>query len=262
MIKRVLLAFQFLTIIPFRDVGVCTEKELGSATTFFPLIGLIEGILFAIASIPLLRLLPSEIATAFIVLLIVVMNGGLHLDGLADTFDAIASRGNKDKKLAIMKDSSIGPIGVVSIVIAILFNYLMLNAILNAREDIHAITLIIMPLATRWAMVCAIYYSRPAKNEGLGRLFIEHTGNREFITATAMTIGFVLLVSALTSHINHFLFFCVIAFPILYIVSIIAVWSLNRQFNGLTGDSFGAINEIQRVIFLLITVIWSRHYIS
>lgn len=261
--KKILLALQFLTIIPLRIKGRTSEEEIGRATTFFPLIGVVEGCIIAIIAVFLTKALPSDVVNAVVILLLIVINGGLHLDGLADTFDAIASRGDKEKKLSVMKDSSVGPIGVIAIVMELLINYLLLNAILfYAMPELYYGVLLLMPVSTRWAMVCAIYYSKSAKNEGLGRLFIEHTKGREFIISTAITFGSALLLSLLSSGLELFLFFCIIAFPLLYIMSITAVWFLNRQFGGLTGDSFGAINEIQRITFLMVTVIWLRHYIS
>jgi len=260
--RRILLAIQFLTIIPLVDPDRSDEKEIGSATAFFPLVGFIEGGVIAILSMLLLRFLPHDAVSLFVILFLIMINGGLHLDGLADTFDAIGVRGEKAKKLAIMKDGSTGPMGVVSIVITILANYILINAILHyVASPVYLEMLVSMPVVTRWAMVCAIYYSKPAREDGLGRFFIEHTGNREFIIATVMTFGFVSLTSVF-SGLNLFLLFCIIIFPILYIVSIITVWGFSQQFGGLTGDSFGAINEIQRIVFLIIAVIWLQHYTS
>ncbi len=261
--KRILLAFQFLTIIPFSNTGEVPEKEMGSATAFFPLVGLAEGGVVATMAMLLIRILPSEVVNALAVLLLIIINGGLHLDGLADTFDAIASRGDKEKKLVVMKDSSTGPIGVIAIVMALLINYVLLNAVFfRASAPLYYEILLIMPITTRLAMVSAIYYSRSARNDGLGRIFIEYTGAREFIIATVMSFVSIFLISILFSNINLFLFFCILIFPVLYAGSVMIVWFLGRHFNGLTGDSFGAVNEVQRLIFLVTTVIWLQKSIS
>jgi adenosylcobinamide-GDP ribazoletransferase len=129
--KKILLAFQFLTIIPLRDMGETSEQEIGSTTAFFPIVGMIEGIILAVLAALFIKIFPSELCNALLVLVMVVLNGGLHIDGLADTFDAVASRGGKDKKLAIMKDSTVGPIGVIAIVMALLLKYVLLNAVFS-----------------------------------------------------------------------------------------------------------------------------------
>jgi adenosylcobinamide-GDP ribazoletransferase len=101
--KKILLALQFLTIVPIKDVGEVPEQEVGNSVIFFPLIGLLEGALFVVISTLLLKVFPAELTNGFLVLIMVLMNGGLHIDGLSDTVDATASRGDAEKKLAIMK---------------------------------------------------------------------------------------------------------------------------------------------------------------
>jgi hypothetical protein len=115
--KRMLLAFQFLTIIPVKDTGEVPEQRIGSSTALFPVVGFFEGALMAVFAGLFLKVFPTELTNGLLILLMIIINGGLHLDGLADTFDAIASRGDKEKKLAIMKESAVGPIGVISIYI-------------------------------------------------------------------------------------------------------------------------------------------------
>ena len=135
----------------------------------------------------LLKILPAEVVSALLVLVMTILNGGLHLDGLADTFDAVAARGDKDRKLAIMKDSYIGPAGVISIVIALLLNYVLLNAVhFHAAKDIYFGIILLMPVVSRWTMVPAIFYGKSARQDGMGRAFIEYTGLKELIFSTLL----------------------------------------------------------------------------
>ena len=127
--KKILLAFQFLTIIPLKDTGIVADREVGGAAAYFPLVGVVQGTLLVLAAMIASRFLPVGVVNILVILLLVVTNGGLHLDGLSDTFDAIASRGDRDKKLSIMKDATVGPIGVAAIVIAIILKLLLLNEI-------------------------------------------------------------------------------------------------------------------------------------
>ncbi len=101
--KRLLFSFQFLTIIPLRVKEHISEEEIGISPAFFPLVGVFQGGLLVISAILLRKVFSLELTNGLLILLLVLINGGFHLDGLADTFDAIAARGDKEKKLSIMK---------------------------------------------------------------------------------------------------------------------------------------------------------------
>lgn len=265
LVTRFLLAFHFLTIIPLKEMRDVSEKDIGGASAFFPVAGAVQGSLFSISAALFLKIFPVELANGLIVLVIVVTTGGLHLDGLADTFDAIASRGNKEKKLAIMKDSTVGPFGVIAIVLVILLKYLSLNALfLHSTQVTYYSALFLMPVFSRWAMVPAIFHCKSARHDGLGKIFIENTGIKELLIATLLT--FILLSAALIVS-NEMLNapFQLSAFapvlPVLYIFCIIAVWFSNKNFGGMTGDTFGAVAEISDLLFLMTVIICSQKFI-
>ncbi len=261
MMKNILIALQFLTIIPVKDVGEVSEKEMGKATIFFPFVGCLEGISLVILATFFLKIFTAEMTNALLVLMLVLINGGLHLDGLADTFDAIASRGDRVRKLAIMKDGTVGPIGVVAIVMALLLKYVSLNAVFfHSISAIYYVTLILMPVASRWALVPAIYYCKSARQDGLGRVFIEYTGTKELLIATVVTIVLALLVCSSGSQYSFFTFYLLFVLPVLYIFNFALVWFFNKNFGGMTGDSFGAVNEFALLAFLLATVLWLQKF--
>jgi adenosylcobinamide-GDP ribazoletransferase len=260
--RKLLIALQFLTIVPLKGGEDASEKEIGSSSTYFPFVGLAEGLFIAVTAMLLIKILPSQVVHALIVLLLLILNGGLHLDGLADTFDAIASRGDREKKLLIMKDSSIGPIGVIAIVMSLLLSYVMLNAVhFYSAGNLYYAILLLMTVSTRWAMVPALCYGRSARQDGLGRLFIENTGSRELLVSTFILFTIALADGIFFSSMNLFIFFSMMLFPALYGLSVLAVWFSKRHFDGLTGDALGAVNEITRLIFLFITVIWLQQSI-
>jgi adenosylcobinamide-GDP ribazoletransferase len=260
--KKMLLAFQFLTIIPLRDMGEVSDQEIGGSTVIFPLVGFIEGILLSVLAFLCLKVFPAELTNALLVLAIVIMNGGLHLDGLADTFDAVASRGDLEKKLLVMKDSSVGPMGVIAIVMVLLLKYVLLNAIFfHSTINVYITVLIIMPVVSRWAMVPAAYHCTSARKDGLGRMFLEHTGTKELLTATVMAVLIILLAAVSGSQYPFFIFCVMFALPVIYFFIFGAAWFFKQIFGGMTGDSFGAINEIVLLIFLVTTVIWLQKFI-
>lgn len=262
--RKILLAFQFLTIIPVKEMKDVSEKEIGGASAFFPLIGCIQGALFVVSAFLFLKIFPPGLANGLLILVIVATSGGLHLDGLADTFDAIALRGDREKKLLVMKDSTIGPIGVIAIVLVILLKYLLLNTLfLNSLRITYYSSLFLVPVFSRWVMVTAIFHGKSARQDGLGKIFIENTKLKELVIATLLAIGCWLLVvsfllsSLFTIHYSLFL----VSIPVLYIFSLVSVWFCNKKFGGMIGDTFGAVSEISEILFLMMAVIWSQNYI-
>lgn len=260
--KKLLLAFQFLTIIPVKDTGIVTDREVGGSAAFFPIAGLVQGTLLVFAAVILLRFFPIELTNLLLLLLLVITNGALHLDGLADTFDAIASRGDRQKKLAIMKDSTIGPAGVIAIIFALMLKYLLLNEVYsNSTPATYYLILFLLPIYSRWAMVPAIFHSKSAREDGLGKAFIENAGVKELMTATVLTLLFSFLSVFVIFHkpnLAHVIF----SLPALYIFSLITVWFCGRRFGGMTGDTFGAVSELSEILFLMMAVICLRNFTS
>ncbi len=255
--NKLILAIQFLTIIPVKDTGEIPDEEMGSVAASFPVVGLAEGAILAGLAFLFLKIFPAEVVSALLVLVMIILNGGLHLDGLADTFDAVAARGDSERKLAIMKDSSIGPAGVISIVIALLLNYALLNAVhFHASKDLYFGIILLMPVASRWAMVPALYYGKPARQDGLGRAFLENTGLKGLVYATLLMFLMVILYALIFSDIDLFVSFSMMNFPVLYAFCLLMVWFSNIHFEGLTGDILGAVNEIAKLLFLITSILW------
>jgi adenosylcobinamide-GDP ribazoletransferase len=254
--KKLILAFQFLTIVPVKDMGEISDEDMGSTTVLFPVVGFAEGILLAFSATLFLKVFPAELANALLVLILAIMNGGLHLDGLSDTFDAIGSRGDTEKKLSIMKDSTVGPMGVIAIVMTLLLKYALLNAVyLQSNFAVYCLAVISTPLLSRWAMVPAAFYSKSARRDGLGRLFIEHTAKNELITSTILAIVLMTVLSVISVQFSYLMFYIMFAMPVLYAFSFLAVWGLKKLLSGMTGDSLGAVNEIAVLVFLMMVVV-------
>lgn len=266
MIKRLLLAFQFLTVVPLRVRGDVTEKEIAGSVAFFPFVGAFQGIVTAAASLVLARFLPAEVAAGFAILCLILTNHGFDLDGLADTFDALAIKSSGDpekdrvKRLLVMKDSATGAAGVIAIVMVILLKFLLMKTIISNLSDPVAGTLFfLMPVFSKWITVPAMYHGVSARSDGLGKIFIDGTGAKDVMVATGLVVLLLVLAAVIyvpgTSFIGAVAFyalFCVGA----YLTSLLAVRFLKRKFGGLTGDHFGAMTEATEVVFLLAAAIW------
>ena len=268
--KQLALAFQFLTIIPIRVKGDVSENDISRSAVFFPVVGAFQGLLAVCAASLSIAIFPAEIAGGLVVAGLILSNGGFHLDGLADTFDALAvkSSGNrttdKEKRLAVMKDSATGAIGVVSIVVVILLKFLFVKELfIQTSAPLFLSLLFLMPVYSKWAMVPALYHGRPAREDGLGRLFMESTRTgaafSSFFLLTLISLLILLLFpgGSPTKAFELYLMLSVM----LYLFSLLAVRFCANRFGGLTGDNFGAISEISEILFLMVALLWLRRFI-
>src|SRR5512139_1335636 len=110
-----LIALQFLTVIPVPWDTRCQKEDLGRATAMFPLVGLTIGGLLLGLDWLVAPWLPRPLTAALLVTALAAVTGALHLDGLADVCDGLAARGNRERFLAVMKDSHVGAAGAVAV---------------------------------------------------------------------------------------------------------------------------------------------------
>lgn len=269
--NSLLLAFQFLTIIPLRVKGDVFEKQIAQSAVFFPFVGAAQGLMAVLAASLLRKGFSPDITAGFVILLLILSNGGFHLDGLADTFDALSVKatGNavvdKEKRLSVMKDSTTGAIGVVAIIMVLLLKFAFINNLLGSRQQAAGYCwLFLMPVFSKWVMVPAMYHGAPAREDGLGRIFLNNTTLTTVALASVPVIVFYLLsarfcVSAANQTVMS-LCFAFIAIT-LYVFCYITAMFCRKKFEGLTGDNLGAISEASEIIFLTTAYIWLQHFI-
>jgi adenosylcobinamide-GDP ribazoletransferase len=268
--KRFLIALQFLTIIPVKNDMTVQEDDIAKSASLFVVVGFLQGLLLLATDYSARRIFHSELVIGLILLVLVLSNGGFHLDGLSDTFDALASKSegeeNRDKlkRLAIMKTGTVGPIGVTAIVFSLALKYLALNNLSHFQPFTYVSSLLLMPVLSKWAMVISIFHGKPAREDGLGRIFINRIGWKEIVISTG-----ILLLLLLLSSVGFSRFFSLYV-PnkqyIFYIFLLLSLWLFcrveikffNKKFGGLTGDMLGATSEITEIIFLFMVIAWSR----
>lgn len=261
-------AMQFLTRIPISKEVPFTNEVLKRSTLFFPIAGGVVGLIIWGAGAGLSLLLPTGPAAAMILALMLVLTGGLHMDGLMDTADGIFSSRSRERMLEIMKDSRVGAMGVIACVLMLLMKWSLLMAIFDAGA--WHIWIVIPFIWSRAAMVWAMTNEPYARAEsGLGSYF--QGLNRNHVSAsygcawvlTAAAVAVMLLpvqVGPLLTNpagiISGWPWWLLIASPLLGIVS---AWSVSRylskKLGGLTGDTYGALNECTEMLFLLLLVV-------
>lgn len=254
MLKEYLTGFvlhvRFLTRIPVPGHVDHNDKAFARGVVFAPVIGLIIGL--TASGVYILFGLTDKRAVALFFALIseVVLTGGLHLDGLADTFDGLFSYRDRDRILAIMKDSRLGTNGAIALIVVIILKYVLLVALSDA---VIISCIIAMPVLSRMTIAWSaglMPYAR--KNEtGMAGGLIAHTGTIEIIISTVIALSiaaFFLKLAAIPLALG------VIAFTLLA-----NLYSLKR-IGGITGDVIGAVIELSEIIFLLAVLVLEKVY--
>ena len=252
---RFLTALGFLTIIPLPWRHEVSVEEIGRSTGYFPVIGLILGLILAGLNWLFSLFLPSAVVNGLLIVSMVVISGALHLDGLVDTCDGIAGHKTVEDRWRVMHDSRAGAFGIVGVVLLLLVKYVSLNSV---PENLLMVTLVLMPVVSRWAMVYTVFaypYARPA---GLGKIFKQEASWQRFTAATVITLAVAIGLARLANITYFYLAGLVIMIGIWVIVVAMATY-LKRKFSGLTGDTYGAINETTEVCVLILVCLLAHN---
>ncbi len=250
-----LAVLRFLTIIPLPWHREVSQEEIGRAVGYFPVVGVVIGLILAGLNWLLSLFLPSMVVNALLLVSLVVITGALHLDGFVDTCDGIGGHKAPEARWQIMSDSRVGGFGIIGAVLLLLVKYVSLNSV---PETLLMATLVIMPVVSRWAVVYAIFAYPYAKPSGLGKVLKQETGWLRFTLATIVTLGVAIGLARWANIAYFYLVGLVIMVGIWVIVMAMAAY-LKRKFSGLTGDTYGAINEVAEVGVLILVLLLAHN---
>jgi len=267
--KQLLLAVQFLTIIPVRIKGACSEEELAQSSSFFPVAGALQGGLIALAAFVSTKIFPVEIVSSFVILVLMLSNGGFDMDGLIDTFDALAVKSTGDRerdlemRLSVMKSGPIGAVGAMALVMAVLLKFVLLNHMFRILSLPAALSfLFIIPVFSKWVTVIAMFHGRPARKDGLGSIFIGKVQPKQVALSSLILLSLCALVAGLCFyplHVMRAIGLFAVLFSLLCLLALITVRFTIWRFGGLTGDHCGALNEIAEILLMAVIPAWLQH---
>ncbi|MFH0769515.1 MAG: adenosylcobinamide-GDP ribazoletransferase [Chloroflexota bacterium] len=242
-----LAALSFLTIIPLpRRLEIKTEA-IERSIVYFPLVGLIIGLMLVGLNWVLGLLLPTVLVNGLLIVALTVITGALHLDGFVDTCDGIGGIKTVEARWAAMRDSRTGAFGVIGVFLLLLIKYLSLSSV---PQNLLMATLVLMPVIGRWAMVYAVFAHSYAKTAGLGNLFKQGANWQRFALATIIFLV-IAIGLALLANVNYFYLASLAIIVGVWVIVIIMSTYFKRKFSGLTGDTYGAINEVAEVCVLI-----------
>jgi adenosylcobinamide-GDP ribazoletransferase len=230
----------FLTRVP---IGASTEGDwrLADAVWAFPLVGAGIGAVAAFVYLAAELIgLGDGPAALLAVLAGLCLTGALHEDGFADTADGFFGGGDRQSRLAIMRDSRHGTYGVLAIVLSVA---LRAAALAQTGEAVYAgLALIAAHAASRAMFPAAMWALAPARADGLGA---EAGRPRAAPVVTAAAIGLVIALAALGPAMG------LTAFAASAAAVVAAALVARRLIGGYTGDVLGALQQIAEIVMLL-----------
>lgn len=233
-----LLALQFFSVIPVHKQFPMEKKYITAMYGMLPILGLLFGGIMATV-VWLLRDMTdiSSLTIGFIMVLIgIVLTGGLHMDGLADTGDAYFSYQDRDKRLAIMGDPRIGAFGTMVLVMAIVGKIILVAEIVN---EVSLLWILWIPVFSRIGLMALFSTTKPAKSGGVAAFFQQRANHKKLrlmaISAAIVSLG--LLIGSMGNGIALLIIAIVLLVSWFY-----RIWCI-RNFGGVTGDLFGAYVE-------------------
>ena len=241
--RSFIIALQFLTRIPVPALADISEAETGRSLLYYPLVGIVMGLLL-VGLNRLLGATPDSLQAALLLAAWVLITGALHLDGLADSADAwLGGLGDKERTLAIMKDPRSGPAAVVLIVLVLLIKFAALQALVSTA---HWPVLILAPLLARTFLPLLFQTTAYVRPGGLATAVAKHISWRGGILLPLLVCLAILIAMGWSA-----------ALPI---IAALAAFVLLRammcsRLGGTTGDTAGAMVEVIETVVLVASVL-------
>lgn len=234
------IALQFLTIFPIQLKQLPSPRQNAYSLAFYPVIGLLlGGLIFGMAWGLNAVHLPVLLSANLILTVWVVITGGLHLDGLADTADAwVGGYCDRERTLKIMKDPQCGPIGVLSLVLSLLLKFSSIYVILQTQ---HLYGLVIIPVLGRLTALFLFLTCDYVRAHGLGSSFLQDLPRK--------LLWFISFICLFACGILGWVGLVVIAVFCSCLGYLRHVFV--RRLGGITGDTVGASIEISECVSLL-----------
>ena len=249
-----LTALSFLTVIPANSVpgpwnGSPTPRQISDSRAFYPAVGLLLGAMLMGLELGCREVFPPYLSAAVLLVFVVAVNRGFHLDGLMDSCDGLFGGFTRERRLEIMQDSRLGAFGVAGGIGVLLLKYGALVSLLAHSQGGVEWSLLLFPLLSRWSMVVALAAFPYARGQGLGSPF--HQGGAVGPTAAGATAAAAAVLLGAAGGAG------------LLAGATAAAWLLGRvmtaKLGGLTGDTYGAINEVVEALALMAAVAMLRH---
>ena len=237
--EELVAAFQFLTRIPMPPTRFEADS-LPRAIKFFPLVGLVVGSGAALLQRFLMPHLNRSLVALVVLTYLVLITGCFHEDGLADAADGFGGGWDKEQILVILKDSRIGSYGATALILSLLGRYLLLASLPLEHFAAYVISAHVL---CRWSSLPLSYLLSPAREKDSQGARIAHLTSLSSL-AVGSFFSFAIVIFALRGAA---------AAPIVatLLVVILSGWFYHKKIGGVTGDCFGATNQLAEIAVYL-----------
>lgn len=233
-----LAAIQFLTVMPPVIRRQFTPEEMGRAVSYFPIVGFLIGV--ALVGVEKLAgwIFPLPVAALLVLAAWVGASGALHLDGFLDACDGLFGGRSPEERLAIMRDERMGAFAFAGGALLLLLKYSALSA-----GGLPVAGLLLAPGLSRWGMGLAVYLFPYARSAGVGLALKENLERRHMVLATFFAGAGALYFGGWRG---------MLAMALVGLVVFAGGSYSSRRLQGLTGDIYGALNELAEALTLLV----------
>jgi adenosylcobinamide-GDP ribazoletransferase len=242
-LRELLAAVQFLTRLPVPAYRFEPELATG-AVKFYPVAGALIGLGAAAIELLLRNHLPAIIVSLAVLAYLVLLTGGMHEDGLADTFDGLGAGGERSRMLEIMRDSRMGSYGTMAIVFSVLSRWTLLSLIAPQR---FAVWVIAAQVLCRWSSLPLAAWLPSARRDGLGVQLAGKVSAWSVVAGSAVAFGIAFM--CLRGRM-------IAPAAVVLLITLLSGLYYRRKLGGITGDCFGASNQLAEIGVYLCAV-WS-----
>jgi adenosylcobinamide-GDP ribazoletransferase len=230
-------ALRFFTRLPVPAWVGHSAEQLNGAARYFPLVGILVGVIGATVTWAASLLLPLSLAIIAGMAATLLATGAFHEDGFADAVDGFGGGWEKEQVLAIMKDSRVGSYGAIGVALLLLAKW---NALLELSEEALLAAIVAGHAVSRFASTSLIYSLEYVRDEGKSKPLANRMGIGELLTASI----FGLLPCLLLPYWETLLALLLVA-----VVTWLAGRYFLRRIGGYTGDCLGAAQQVAELAF-------------
>lgn len=253
-----ILTLQFFSTIPLRKIEVpINETNIKRSVQLFPVLGLLQGTILVILLYTLSEwTFFSPLAIAFFVwFMIILITGGIHLDGFIDSSDAYFSYRDKEKRIEILSDPRIGAFALISAIVLLGARFLFIYETIQMLHSATYVFMLLIPFFGKVYMGMILVTVRPVKQTGIGELFHRATDKTVFI----FYFAFILIVFfTLTFSFTETIWMTTIMLVITFLMFLFLYKKVHTWFGGITGDIVGGTTEgVETILWM---TVWLYHY--
>ncbi|HZV99211.1 MAG TPA: adenosylcobinamide-GDP ribazoletransferase [Methylophilaceae bacterium] len=241
--RLIKVALSFFTRLPVH-IPDFRESDLNHAVPYFPLVGIVVGLLAAAIFGIAILVLPLELAVLASMAATLWLTGAFHEDGLADAADGLGGGSEKGQVLTIMQDSRLGSFGAIALFMVLLVKF---ETLTHLSAPLLPAILVAGHALSRFAALLVIYTQSYVRAEGKAKPLATRLTTRELWLGTAFGLLPLLLLA-----------------PKLWLalLPVALVWwwfsrKLQQRLGGYTGDCLGAMQQLTEIAFYLGILVWS-----